>query len=90
MSTPYIINVDDYLELSIDQRYSLDEWLSSIGGKPSITRELRFYDGYVIAEEYCTEDNQLIYDNKLKDVVTREMKYKFNGSAWSQETALEQ
>lgn len=81
MSTGSVIDTDDYLQLTLEQRYALDEWLSSIGGKPTITRELRFFDGYIIAEEYCLDGKQLMYDTKAKDVITRQVKYKFSEPA---------
>lgn len=69
-------DADDYLKLTYDQRIQLDEWLSSLGGFPTITQKIFLENGYVIAFEYSLDGRgQHRYDRKKKEVMTRERRY---------------
>lgn len=80
-----IFNVDNYIELSPEDRNRLDDWLRSCGGRPEKTQSIELDDGYIIAVEYySTTDGKLLYDRKNHEVVTtvRRLKAKGNPPVW--------
>jgi len=56
-------DIDDWLNLSLSQRAEMDNWLESIGGRPTKTKCLTFSstENKVTATEYIIDSNSKNY-----------------------------
>jgi hypothetical protein len=68
-------SMDDYLALSSNDRNRFDEWLNECGAHAERTREVQIDGNEVITIEWVVDrQGKLVYNYKLKDVETTEIR----------------
>lgn len=84
---PNRIDVDDYYDLTIQERQALDDWLILLGGHPTLTRLLmldRKLQELTVEEWSFDSDGKMVYDRHTHDVLvnTTTFPYSIDPPLW--------